>query len=341
MKKLLLVGFVVVIASASGDYFPAGKWATKSPKALGWSEKKFRLAKEYFLQSASTAVMVIDKGYIVASWGDVDRRVNVHSVRKSFLSALIGIHVQKGEIHLSDSLKQLHIDDKQKLTNIEKEATVADLLKARSGVYHPAAYETRSMKKRRPQRGSHFPGTFYYYNNWDFNTLGSIFEKKTSQKIFTAFSREIADFIGMQDFRESDCRYVKENVSIYPAYEFYMSARDRARFGLLFLRNGKWKGKQIIPTEWIKESTTPYSQVSKGIGYGYMWWVSTGNWHLGSRIHGKAYSARGHWGQYIVILPEEELVVVQVSDKSTGDSDMHGRKFNKLIKLILNAKRGD
>lgn len=287
----------------------------------------------------STAFMVIDDGYIIAEWGDTSRRVNVHSVRKSFLSALIGIYENEGKINLSSTLSDLKIDDLEKLTSIEKEAKVSYLLKARSGIYHPAAYETKSMKKRRPKRGSHLPNTFYYYNNWDFNTLGTIFEQETSEHIFTSFENCIAKPIGMNDFSANDGKYKKKNISIHPAYAFWMSARDRARFGLLYLRNGKCKNKQIIPKQWIEDSIIPYSKVSSGIGYGYMWWTSIRNWHLGNKVKGHAYSARGHWGQYIVILPEEKLVIVQVSDKSAGDKNVYGKKFNKLLKLILDAKQ--
>jgi len=340
--KIFLLIYILfttsVFANQYFEYYPTKNWITKKPSKLGWSEKKLEFAKKYFKKIDTTAVIVIDNGYIIAEWGDTKRRVNCHSIRKSFLSALIGIYEKEDKINLSSTLEELKIDDIQKLTYIEKQAKVSDLLKARSGVYHPAAYETKSMKKRRPMRGSHLPNTFYYYNNWDFNTLGTIFEQKTSEKIFVAFDNKIATPIGMNDFSASNGTYRKEKISLHPAYEFRMSARDRARFGLLYLRDGKWKNQQIIPKEWINNSITPYSQVSKGIGYGYMWWTSTGRWHLGNKIKGHAYSARGYWGQYIVVMPEENLVVVQVSDKKNGDKNGHGKKFNKLLKLILDAK---
>jgi CubicO group peptidase (beta-lactamase class C family) len=86
-------------------------------------------------------------------------------------------------------------------------ARVVDLLRARSGVYHLVDFETESMRKSRPARGSHAPGTFWYYNNWDFNVLGTIFEKKTGLKIGAAFYRRIAKPIGMQDFQPGDVFY--------------------------------------------------------------------------------------------------------------------------------------
>ena len=99
-------------------------------------------------------------------------------------------------------------DNEPSLTETEKQATVGDLIKARSGIYHPALYEHPIMKARRPERHSHAPGTFYYYNNWDFNALGTIFEQETGTKIFEEFDRRIAKSLQMEDFKISDCHYV-------------------------------------------------------------------------------------------------------------------------------------
>ena len=66
-----------------------------------------------------------------------------------------------------------------------------DLLQSRSGIYHPAAYETVKMKKKRPERGSHKPGEIFWYNNWDFNALCTIFEQQTRTKVFVEFQKTI------------------------------------------------------------------------------------------------------------------------------------------------------
>ncbi|THB80025.1 MAG: class C beta-lactamase-related serine hydrolase [Desulfobacteraceae bacterium] len=324
---------------ATPHHFPADSWEViQNPEIMGWSSVKLELVGQQFKNIGATALMIVDNGVVVAQWGATERRVNCHSVRKSFLSALYGIFIQQGALNPQETLGSLGIDDIQGLSRDEKRASVLDLLKARSGVYHPAAYETAGMKKKRPKRGSHLPGTHWYYNNWDFNALGTIFRQETSRDIFQAFDETIALPIGMEDFKISDCKYVKAFSSKHPAYPFRMSARDRARFGLLLLRNGKWNNQQIIPEHWVEESTTSYSYAGPGIGYGYMWWVSTGQWHLGNRVQGKAFSARGHWGQYIVILPAYNLVIVQVSDKSGSGRNASGRKFNTLLSLILAAR---
>ena len=99
----------------------------------------------------------------------------------------------RGEINLAQAIGALGIDDNEpSLTPEEKTATAKDLLTGRSGIYHAALYELPAMAAERPPRFSHKPGTFWYYNNWHFNTLGTIYERAARSSIFDAFVRESA-----------------------------------------------------------------------------------------------------------------------------------------------------
>lgn len=100
----------------------------------------------------------------------------------------------------------------------EKQATVRDLLMARSGIYHPAAHETADVRQKRPARGSHPAGTFWFYNKWDFNAHGTIYRQATREDIFESVARRIAKPIDMEDFCAYDGQYVLEPSSIHPAY---------------------------------------------------------------------------------------------------------------------------
>ncbi len=328
----------------AGDVVPGEEWQAASPNQMRhWSEAGLGEAEAYWKSLGSTAVMIVEDGAVVRAWGDIERPIQCYSVRKSFLSALYGIYVAEGKIDLAATMAKLEIDDLYCLTPEEKEATVADLLKAKSGIYHPAAAETDGMKERRPERGSHAPGTFWYYNNWDFNALGGIFQQQTGHSVFAAFEKDIAKPIGMSDFSEADDTkfFYEKRRSRFPAYHFWMSTRDRARFGLLCLRDGWWSEKQLLPSGWMDESTLDYdSKAGSGVGYGYMWWVSVDGWLLGSKFEGKPYFASGNRGQRIVVIPEMQLVVVQSVDKEGGDEIEKGKSFNTLLKLIL-AARGE
>ena len=303
--------------------FPGVQWEAASPAELGWSIQGLSEAYRLFATLPAASMVVIDRGRIVAAWGDSARRVKVSSIRKSLLSALYGTPVSDGRINLDNTLEGLNIDDDPPLTQSEKQATLRMLLQSRSGVYHSYVGGTPDMRARMPARGAHPPGTFWYYNNWDFNVLGGAYERKLGKKIGEAFQTEIAAPIAMQDYRIGDMFYVNsaDNAeafarSMYPAYHFRLTARDLARFGYLFLRHGNWNGTQIIPTDWVTQSTTSYSETTgfgEGFGYGYLWWAH------GYGLNVDALSARGALGKYIIVIPERDLVVAFVNHTEFPD----------------------
>lgn len=139
--------------------FPGSTWTHVDPAEEGFSPDGVDRAVAYARREGSTSGMIVRNGCVVAAWGDVSRKSNLHSARKSFMSALIGIEVARGRIHLDDTLAQLGIDDNEpSLSSEEKQATVRMLIEARSGVYHPTAYETAQMQATKPPRYSHLPG---------------------------------------------------------------------------------------------------------------------------------------------------------------------------------------
>ncbi len=312
-------------AFAGTRTFPGASWE-RHPERL--PEARRQAIREYAASIGTAALMIVKDGVAIEDWGETARKFNCHSMRKSLLSALYGIHVAEGHIDLSKTLADLGIDDNEpSLTEVEKQATVLDLLKARSGVYHPALAETPEMIAARPVRGSHAPGTLWYYNNWDFNALGTIFERQTGTTIFEEFARRIAIPLGMEDFKLEDTEYNRGRTSIHPAYPFRMTARDLARFGCLYARQGHWRDRQIVPADWVRQSTRSSSDASRqflpGDGYGYMWWVRP-----------KYFFAWGVGGHYVAIVPERDLVVVNTDAPGKRVS---GEEFAHLMELILGS----
>jgi CubicO group peptidase (beta-lactamase class C family) len=339
LAVLSLLGLVLA-ANGQSSSVPGAEWKQfASPERAGWSAKKLGEIRGYVEEIGSTSAMIVQHGVVVAAWGDVAHRSNLHSCRKSLLNSLIGIAVADGKINLDDTLEKLGIDDKKpSLTAAEKQATVRDLLEARSGVYHPTAYETKGMMEQKPARGSHAPGTFWYYNNWDFNTLGYIYEQATGAKIFDAFYRQIAQPIGMQDFRPQDGHYIASVDSRFPAYPFDMSARDFARFALLYLHRGKWNDVQVVPEDWVKASTRPYSDCESG-GYGYLWWTgdaASGRPQSISFPNG-SFWAEGHLGQYAVVVPSLDLIVINRVDGDMTKRTVHKRQIARMVEMVVAA----
>jgi CubicO group peptidase (beta-lactamase class C family) len=287
--------------------------------------------------------MVVHRGVVVAAWGDVARKLELHSVRKNIVSALYGIAVDRREIDIGRTLADLGITDREPLTTVEQSARVRDLLAARSGVYLPAAYADASQDGERPQRGSHAPDTHWFYNNWDFNTLGVIYERVLDTSLYRSIAERLARPIGMQDYVPEDgyLAYVPTS-SIHPAHTIRMSARDLARVGHLYLQNGRWNGQQVLSREWIRESTSARSSVGPGEGYGYLWWTrapgATGAEYPLANRHAMYFGA-GTGGQLLLVVPSEELVIVHRGD-TDHDRKIAGRDVWRIVELILAAHTG-
>ena len=346
---------------ARGPKTPRGSWPdrtwklAKSPEKAGWSSERLAAAKAYGETIHTSAVMIVQGGEVVDQWGDFDKKITSYSVRKSLISALYGIYSAEGVIDLNQTLEQLKIDDfPDPLTRQEKSARIVDILRARSGVYHPVAFESPNQIKFRPVRDSHAPGTFWFYNNWDFNVLGTIFEKKTGKKIGQAFYERVAKPIGMQDFKPEDVFYLGGPESMHPAFLFEITARDLARFGLLYLRQGRWKGKQVVPESWVEKSTHANEMVNfNGTdtgGYEYLWWVEYGGKHFPEATLPGMYSARGAGGHYVLVIPSLDMVIVHRVDNEATVKDLKNvteqglrplvtnATFGHLVKLILEAR---
>jgi CubicO group peptidase (beta-lactamase class C family) len=311
---------------------PKFRWEVyKNPEDAGFSKEAIQEIEEYFDKTEMASLFVVNRGKVLLALGEYQRRFNCHSVRKSLMNAVVGIGYDEGKIDLNKSLADLEIDDLHKLCNEEKQATIRQILQSRSGIYHPAVYETGSMTKSKPVRNSMENGTHWYYNNWDFNVLSTIVQQEMGNDFLSLFSSRIAEPLGMEDYREFDGNYyVDSTVSYHKAYGFKLSARDLARFGLLYLQKGVWEGQRILSEDWIKQSITPYSdtKTARG-GYGYLWWIP--------KIADKysAYAACGVGTQVLLVIPELDLVIVQRVNTYLGKQ----HPFDlKLYEMIVNAK---
>ena len=216
----------------------------------------------------------------------------------------------------------------------------------------PAAPATTRTNKI--ERGSKKPGTFFHYNNWDFNVLGAVFEKLTGKTVFNALNDDLAKPLQLQDYTVARQRMMGfENQSKYLAYHLFLSARDMARLGLLMARGGNWNGQQVVPAQWVKESTQQRvkpEDVGRGadLGYAYLWWIPanrTGPEWAGS------YMMSGQFGQFVLVMPAIDTVIVHrraVTDEyavqrnlgktSFEPSRVLGPDFLKLADMVLAAR---
>ena len=329
---------IIILLQSIGVFAqnPKKNWMKYStPEEAGFSTEKLDTVFKLCDQLNTAALMVVYKGNVLISYGDLSRRFYCHSVRKSFTSAIYGIYSGKEIIKIDKSLVELSIDDNLKLSDQEKSAKVEDLLKSRSGIYIPAIGESKGMKKSRPQRDSHKPNTYFYYNNWDFNTLGTIFQNETGLSLVEAFYKDIALPLKMEDYRMFDGLIWHDSITntIHPKYDFKLSTRDLARSGLLYLNKGEWNSNKIISKEWIENSFTPYSYSKlDDREYGYLWWIQ----NINDTIVG--YSARGWGGHILTVLPELDIVFVKRNDTYNGSGKW---LYKEIINLIIKAKASE
>lgn len=272
---------------------------------------------ETLKRGQTSSMRVLRGGRTVFDYGDPGEVSYLASARKGLVAMLYGPAVARGAIRLDRTLAQIGIDDLGGLLPVERDATVRDLLMARSGVYHPAA-NAGDASALAPPRGSVRPGERFLYNNWDFNALGAIYEAETGRNLYRAFGEDIAEPIGLEDWR-ADLQQTRNDTgkSRYPAHHFGLSTRDMARLGQLMLDRGRWRGRPVLAERWVRESTALHTSAARvarespfmpQLGYGYLWWVFDPAAGIARDLRG-AYTASGAYGQFITVVPRLALVI--------------------------------
>ena len=323
----------------------------RDPAAVGYCQSGLDAATAKVKALGTTGMMVVVGGRVLWDYGDLQAVSYLASVRKSILAMLYGRHVERGTIKLDATLAELKIDDIAGLLPSERQATVEDLLGSRSGIYHPAANAActgcGSTAGDPPgPRGSVKHGTYFLYNNWDFNALGTIFEQQTGLNIYDAFESDLARPAGLQDFSRAAQRKTENaRASMHPAYHFYLSTRDMARIGYVMLRNGEWAGQPLIPRSWVRRMVTPVTRVGemnpdnlrKGpFGYSFLWWVWDGPFNQGA--YKGAYSGIGAVGQFITVLPAVDMVVAHKT--RPGGASVGRPEYLAVVDQIIQSRCG-
>jgi len=352
LKVIILVGLIVSIISCNKT--SKSNFSYSTPETKGYSTSKLDTLKEFLSISGTSSMIIMIDGDVIFEFGNTAKKHLIHSIRKCLLNSLFGIAVEQGKIDTSMTLRELGIQDVHNLTDSELNARIADLLKSKSGIYHPAAAMSKGMINSLPERNSSKPGEYHYYNNWDFNTLGAILEQQTGESIYEMFLDEIAKPIGMLDY---EGKYVEidgeaDNVKMpmtdgfyqyemskskYPSYHFRMSTRDLALYGQLYLNNGVWNNEPIISSDWIKASTTPYSVYTNkyhlGYGYGMLWKIKFSE----AKMETVSFLHTGVGIHLLAVYPDLKMVLVHRVD-TENDYDYNKRDFYKMLELVMDSK---
>lgn len=267
--------------------------------------------------------LVIRKGYIVAEWGDIDREDMTFSVTKSYLSTMAGLAYDDGLIpdvrkkvkntFPHESFNQLHNESITWEHFLHQNSDWSGVLWGkpdwadRPANFDPAIAINRDM---------HEPGTFYKYNDTRVNMLAYTLLNIWRKPLDDILKERIMDPIGASDewewhgYRNSwveidGKRMQSPSGGGHWGGGFFISTLDHARYGYLFMNNGKWKEQQLISEDWITLATAPSPT---NLRYGYLWWLNTNQ--AISNAPTSAFYASGAGGNYIWIDQENELLIV-------------------------------
>jgi CubicO group peptidase (beta-lactamase class C family) len=270
------------------------------------------------------AGLVIKNGYIVAQWGDVNRVDMTFSVTKSYLSTVAGLAVDNGLIkNVNDGVGQYVWDES--FEGVHNSKVSWDHLLTQSSDWSGSLFGLHDWADRPPRDGTIDdwknrkllePGTNYEYNDVRVNLLAYSLLQVWRKPLPVVLKEKIMDPIGASTtwrwFGYENSYVTLDGLTMqsvsgggHHGGGIFINTLDHARFGLLFLRNGKWKNQQLLSGKWINAAIQP-SSANKN--YGYLWWLNTEqNW---KGISQKVYYAAGYGGNYIIVDKEHDLVVV-------------------------------
>ncbi|MEL6133004.1 MAG: serine hydrolase [Bacteroidota bacterium] len=271
------------------------------------------------------AGMILKQGKIVAQWGDIDRVDMTFSVTKSYLSTLAGLAVDKGLITSPQDKVADYVWDRTFQGTHNSQVTWDHLL-TQSSDWSGELFGMKDWADRPPREGGvddwkyrelQTPGTFFEYNDVRVNVLAYSLLQVWRKPLPVVLKEEVMDKIGASttwrwfgyenSFVNVDGQMVQSvSGGGHSGGGVFISARDHARFGLLFLNKGNWAGQQIISKEWVNMIQQP-SEANES--YGYMWWLNKGKRSYAG-VPSNMYYAAGFGGNYIIVLPDQEMVVV-------------------------------
>jgi CubicO group peptidase (beta-lactamase class C family) len=262
---------------------------------------------------------VISEGWWKPEVADEPHVLN--SVSKSFNSTAVGLAIAEGKLRLNDPVLKFFPDDAPANPSGNLKAmTVRDLLTMTGGhdTEPKSVHGAPTVKEFLAQPVVYKPGTHFLYNTMGAYTLSAIVTKVTGQTVLDYLKSRLFEPLGIENPRWDSS---PEGNSL-GGYGLYLRTEDIAKFGQLYLQKGKWNGRQLIPAKWIKQATQKQVSNEKEShanigpdwkeGYGFQFWCC--------RYH--AYRADGAGGQFIVVMPDQDMVVAITADHANMQAEL-------------------
>jgi CubicO group peptidase (beta-lactamase class C family) len=320
-------------------------WEVSTPGDEGFDEVALQEAYELFFSEnvyiTGISLLVVRNSRLVTEGycrdiEDRDVKRNIQSATKSFTSLVFGIARDMGYF---DSLDQKLYDIIPEAfdTNLKKrEITLRHLMTMKSGLDfdNDALAKELHIDERKNQMKYILakplfadPGTEYYYRDCDPQLLGGAIWTRSGMTLEEIADEKLFGPMGISDYYWEK----NEDGHNWAAQALYMRPRDMAKIGILVLNQGDWEGQQLVSEEWIEQSTSFQTEPD----YGFYWWIYEPDYPALPEI--RAISAVGAGGQYIFIVPDEDLIIVMTSEPYTdGEASLEGAFF-PLAQMIINS----
>lgn len=322
----------------------ADDWAVSTPEDQNLDDE---LISDLYKNAAELktlySLLVVRNGFLIAeqyfNGGSMDDQTLLQSVSKSYISALIGIAIQEGCLSgIDQKMIEFFPEVADDLTDPRKrDISIRQMLHMRSG--YPDEETDRAYLEALywgvyPPLIEDFPlvsapGAAFHYSNVTYSWLAILLERACGpdlkdfarQNLFEPIGTEVGKWL-----TDREGHYIGSG-------GIHATARDAAKFGLLYLHDGDWEGRQVISADWVHASLRRYSKVKRNygrgfafrdLGYGYGWWSASAGDHNFS-------FAWGHGGQLIVLLDELHMMIVTTADPFFGQHDGESWRHEKAV----------
>jgi len=359
------LAFSVGAMAAKRMVFPGADWEEATPESQGVDSTKLNAAVRYLERNVGRdgvkELIIIRSGCMIWKGTNIDKMHGVWSLTKSFTSVVLGLLIDDGKATL-DTLAKDYVSS---MAATYPTVTLRHFTTMTSG-YYAVGDEPRGSYRHGPSLTPFTPGTtplfmppgsrFAY---WDsaMNQFANVLTRIAGEPIEDLFRRKIADPIGMNgakwdwgDFGTVDGIVVNGGSGNHNKHIF-ISARELARLGHLFLNRGKWNKKQLISASWVDAATKVQVQASVPLGhaesgidgrgvYGYNWWVN------GIKPNGKrkwpgattgTYSASGYNNNDMFVIPEWNMVIVRLGLDQGSDGPITDATYSVFLSKVGQA----
>ncbi len=344
-------------------YWPTDGWELAPMEDHNINPAKMQTANEFAENDPlARALLVVKDGYIVYENyygnGSIDESTNLWSVTKSFSSALVGFLLDDNNVSNTNQLMAELMPQYPEFNNI----TLHHALTMSTGLYWAEEGPlwvhwifSNDWVSHALARGQHYPpGDRFYYSSGNSHFLTSLVHYKTNSSVGVLAKERLFDPLGIEfnpltelitynnwnEYKEPLYQSWRQDTKGIECASFslYLSARDMAKFGFLYLNKGRWENQQLLSESWVETSTKDHmTNIYGRYSYGYQWYLTFINGH-------PSFLASGFGGQIIGVVPSLDLVVVlkyeaenPVHPKSgTAHDDM--RLFELVAKSVITEK---